>query len=101
MMTAEDKPQLSTPDLTDFERITVLEQRFTKLMQEAREVVLEWHFERSGLFLPLANQAVPMAVLSHLILASGGQDQEHAQSQFNGPKPKTVKLPVFRSYAKS
>lgn len=102
MMTAEDKPQLSTPDLTDFERITMLEQRFAKLMQEAREVLLEWHFERSGLFLPLASPAVLMPVLSRLILASGKRKvQEHTDGLFSRPKAKTSRLPVFRSRAKS
>ncbi len=99
MMINSDNPQVQLTDVADFERIAALEQRFAKLMQEAREVLQEWHFERSGQLVLATNPTVTMRALARLILASGVESGQ-PQALFAEVRSKAAKLPVFRAYAK-
>jgi hypothetical protein len=102
MSSNEECTQPSVPDLTDFERLAVLERRFNGLVQEVRELLQEWHFECTGGLSAPTNPAILAATLQRLVLAStGDQAKGRALGAFTGPRPRSVRTPVFGDFAKS
>lgn len=98
----EDAAQQLQSEVTDFEHIAILEQRFGMLMGELREIIKEWYFERSGQAAIRLDATVIEVAISRLLQADDPHlERADIRCLSSGSKPTSVRLPVFRGYAKS